>query len=103
MINDGTLYLRMSDNDIIRPEEVFPFDHHRIKLFSCEMEGKWRVTCAKTGYLIGELKDTREDAENSAKMQIDFITPTEFKKRIQIAVDKTSEGLQFKDGAWVEY
>lgn len=101
MKNDGTYYLRLDNNGIHRPEEVYPFDYHRIKLFSCEDNGQWRVTCTKTGYYIGEIKLTKEDAENSAKMLIDFLTPQEVKKRIQIAIDKTSEGLQFKDGQWV--
>jgi hypothetical protein len=104
MLNDGTMYLRLYSNEIFYPVEVFPFKYEGIELFASEDKGEWRVTEVKSGFRIGRLGVTQEDAVNAAKGVINFQTPKLAKKCIRQAVKNIKDGLVWDGDAkeWVE-
>ena len=93
MQNDKTYYKRMSQDRIDYPNEVFPFEYHKIQLYSSQNDEGWSVTEVKTGYRIGNICSTQQEAENSAREIVDAhgINPT--KQSIKIALANIKQGL----------
>ena len=99
MKNDGTMYLRLYNDKIFYPEEVYPFEYEKIELFASENKGEWGVTERKSGFRIGRFGNTQEDAINAAKGVINFQTPKLVKKCIREAVKNIKAGLVYDNDA----
>jgi len=99
MENNGTMYLRLLDNEIYYPVEVFPFEYENIGLFASEDKGKWGVTERKTGFRIGGYGVTQEDAINATKSVINFQTPKLARKCVNDAVKNIRAGLVYDGDA----
>lgn len=95
MKNDGKYFVRVEGNVLVYPDDIFPINHHNIKLFASQDGDEWSVTEQKTGYRIGNKCPTMEEAIKSAEDTIGQkgINPT--KKAIKEACQKCKEGLVY--------
>ena len=100
MDNDKTYYRRLfngNDYKIEYPNEVFPFEYHKIQLFTSEKDGEWVATEVKTGYKLGGVCATQQEAEDAARAAIDKhgINPT--KHSIKEALLSIKQGLFYDE------
>ena len=92
MRNDGKHFLRLS-NGVFYPDEINLFEYEGIKLFSALYAGQYRVSEAKTGYIIGATAPNEEDTIESSKQTIDSKGVAKVKESVRMIVEKTKEGM----------
>lgn len=94
MKNDGKHFLRLS-NGVFYPDEIEIFEHQGIKLFIALYAGQYRVSEAKTGYIIGATSLNEEDAIESAKQTIDSKGVAKVRESVRMIIEKTKEGMSW--------
>lgn len=104
MENDGKYFKRIDGNVLNYPDIVFPMDYHSIKLFASQNGGEWSVTEQKSGYRIGNVYPTMEEAIQSAEQTIQLKGINKTKQAIKEAVRRSKEGLIYNAelGQWVQ-
>jgi hypothetical protein len=93
--NDGTYFIRLDDNSVEYPKEIHPVEFHKISMFAHESDGDWSVTERRTGFRVGIMCKTMQDAINSAEFTITQHGVKSTKGSIRSALNMIKHGHRY--------